>query len=263
MCFLSPDPILLTRSLTKELLTPFKDPEKEFRSSRKLFKTLSLDESRSPVSDIFFDLEENSEEEVAETMARTMEQYMSKTRADYGSRIARPKIIIYTKDQDSELVFKELVPPIIVCRFTFSEASWRRRGKIKLWDAIHCKKVRTTDGHTKFVGTLAWSSSMLYSGSHDTSILQRDPRAHKSFDSELNGPKSGRSKKWSQVRGGIPAIPDQTQFDALKIQWEMWTRTQILYNQLILRQKYHMRRAGGQNTEDLLHTLLRLKYDGG
>ncbi|GKG50570.1 hypothetical protein Tco_0521670, partial [Tanacetum coccineum] len=25
-------------------------------------------------------------------MAKTMEQYMSKTRADYGSRIARPKI---------------------------------------------------------------------------------------------------------------------------------------------------------------------------
>ncbi|GKD31867.1 hypothetical protein Tco_1242645 [Tanacetum coccineum] len=35
---------------------------------------------------------ENSEEEEAETMAETMEQYMSKTRADYGSGVARPKI---------------------------------------------------------------------------------------------------------------------------------------------------------------------------
>ncbi|GJX32197.1 reverse transcriptase domain-containing protein, partial [Tanacetum coccineum] len=35
---------------------------------------------------------ENSEEEVAETMAETMEQYMSKTRANYGSGIFRPKI---------------------------------------------------------------------------------------------------------------------------------------------------------------------------
>ncbi|GKD81519.1 hypothetical protein Tco_1348358, partial [Tanacetum coccineum] len=33
-----------------------------------------------------------SEEEVAETMAETMEQYMSKTRVDYGSRVAKPKI---------------------------------------------------------------------------------------------------------------------------------------------------------------------------
>ncbi|GKD39851.1 hypothetical protein Tco_1260058, partial [Tanacetum coccineum] len=58
----------------------------------KLFKTLSLDESRSPKYNIFSYLEENSEEEVTETMAKTMVQYMSKTRADYGSGIARPKI---------------------------------------------------------------------------------------------------------------------------------------------------------------------------
>ncbi|GKA42594.1 FIZZY-related 2-like protein [Tanacetum coccineum] len=139
------------------------------------------------------------------------------------------------------------------------------------------------DGHTKFVGTLAWSSSMIYLGSRDTSILQRDPRAHESFVSKLNGHKSGRSKKmvssqrfvWSKNTnelvtthgycpdGGIPAIPDQTRFEALKIQWEMWTRTRNLYNQLILRQKYHMRCACRQNTKDLLHTLLRLKDDGG
>ncbi|GJR09935.1 hypothetical protein Tco_0792587 [Tanacetum coccineum] len=82
----------MTRSLTKELFTPFKYRKREFRSSRKHFKTLSLDESRSPNFDLFSDQEEYSEEEVAETMAETMEQYMSKTRADYGSGVARPKI---------------------------------------------------------------------------------------------------------------------------------------------------------------------------
>ncbi|GJS64872.1 reverse transcriptase domain-containing protein, partial [Tanacetum coccineum] len=82
----------MTRSLTKELLTPFKEPEREFRSSMKLFKTLSLDESRSPEYNLFSDLEENFEKEAAETMAETMEQYMIKTRADYRSGIARPKI---------------------------------------------------------------------------------------------------------------------------------------------------------------------------
>ncbi|GJZ96379.1 hypothetical protein Tco_0668713 [Tanacetum coccineum] len=70
----------MTISLTKELFTPFKDPEREFRSSRKHFKTLSLEESRSPDFDLFSDQEEYSEEEVAETMAETMEQYMSKTK---------------------------------------------------------------------------------------------------------------------------------------------------------------------------------------
>ncbi|GJZ62412.1 hypothetical protein Tco_0618549 [Tanacetum coccineum] len=82
----------MTRSSTKELFMPFKDPEREFRSSRKLFKTLSLDESRSPEFNLFSDLEEYSKDEVAETMTEPMEQYMSKTRADYGSGIARPKI---------------------------------------------------------------------------------------------------------------------------------------------------------------------------
>ncbi|GJR22443.1 hypothetical protein Tco_0970970 [Tanacetum coccineum] len=40
---------------------------------------------------------EYSEEEEAEAMAETMEQYMSKTRTDYGSGVARPKI--KNKDQ--------------------------------------------------------------------------------------------------------------------------------------------------------------------
>nr|GEV57019.1 hypothetical protein [Tanacetum cinerariifolium] len=65
--------------------------------NRKHFKTLSLDESRSPDFDLLYNQEECLEEEVAETMAETIEQYMSKTQADYGSGIARPKI----KDKDS------------------------------------------------------------------------------------------------------------------------------------------------------------------
>ncbi|GJX96295.1 putative reverse transcriptase domain-containing protein [Tanacetum coccineum] len=59
---------------------------------RKLFKTLSLDESRLPEYNLFFDLEENSEEEFTEIMVETMDQYMSKTRANYGLGIAGPKI---------------------------------------------------------------------------------------------------------------------------------------------------------------------------
>ncbi|GJX39373.1 reverse transcriptase domain-containing protein [Tanacetum coccineum] len=81
----------MTRSSTNELFTPYKEPEREFRSSRRHFKTLSLGKLRSIDFNLLFD-QEYSEEEVAETMAETMEQYMSKTRADYGSGVARPKI---------------------------------------------------------------------------------------------------------------------------------------------------------------------------
>ncbi|GKE81045.1 zinc finger, CCHC-type containing protein, partial [Tanacetum coccineum] len=81
----------MTRSLTSELFIPYKEPEREFRSYRRHFKTLSLDELRSPDFNLFSD-QEYLEEEEAETMTETMEQYMSKTQADYGSGVARPKI---------------------------------------------------------------------------------------------------------------------------------------------------------------------------
>ncbi|GJW01760.1 reverse transcriptase domain-containing protein [Tanacetum coccineum] len=81
----------MTRSSTSEQFTPYKEPKREFRSSRRHFKTLSLDELRSPDFNLFSD-QEDSKEEVTETMAETMEQYMSKTRADHGSRVARTKI---------------------------------------------------------------------------------------------------------------------------------------------------------------------------
>ncbi|GJQ93018.1 hypothetical protein Tco_0004157 [Tanacetum coccineum] len=81
----------MTRSSTNELFTPYKEPEQEFRSSTRHFKSLSLDELRSPDFNLFSG-QEYSEEEEAEAMAETMEQYMSKTRTDYGSGVARPKI---------------------------------------------------------------------------------------------------------------------------------------------------------------------------
>ncbi|GJZ58510.1 hypothetical protein Tco_0614004 [Tanacetum coccineum] len=81
----------MTSSSTNKLYTPYKEPEQEFRSSRRHFKSLSLDELRSPDFNLFSD-QEYSEEEEAEAMAETMEQYLSKTRTDYGSGVARTKI---------------------------------------------------------------------------------------------------------------------------------------------------------------------------
>ncbi|GJR03275.1 putative reverse transcriptase domain-containing protein [Tanacetum coccineum] len=62
----------VTRSSTNEIFTPYKEPEREFRSSRRHFKTLSLDELRSPDFNLLSD-QEYSKEEEAEAMAKTME----------------------------------------------------------------------------------------------------------------------------------------------------------------------------------------------
>ncbi|GJS75434.1 hypothetical protein Tco_0725315 [Tanacetum coccineum] len=80
----------MTRSSTNELFTPYKEPEREFRSSRRHFKTICLDKLRLPDFNLLSDQEYSEEEE--EAMAETMEQYMSKTGTDYGSGVARPKI---------------------------------------------------------------------------------------------------------------------------------------------------------------------------
>nr|GEX90028.1 hypothetical protein [Tanacetum cinerariifolium] len=83
----------MTRSSTKELITPFENPKRVFRSKRRLFETPGLVESSSPELDLFSDIKEHSkEEETTKIMTETMEQYMSKTRGNYGSGVARPKI---------------------------------------------------------------------------------------------------------------------------------------------------------------------------
>ncbi|GJZ87962.1 reverse transcriptase domain-containing protein [Tanacetum coccineum] len=58
---------------------------------RRHFKSLSLDKLRSPDFNLF-SYQEYLEEEEAEAIAETMEQYISKTRTDYGLGVARPKI---------------------------------------------------------------------------------------------------------------------------------------------------------------------------
>ncbi|EPS70059.1 hypothetical protein M569_04702, partial [Genlisea aurea] len=71
-------------------------------------------------------------------------------------------------------------------------------GKLQLWDASHCKRIRSMEGHRLRVGALAWSSSVLSSGSRDKCILHRDIRAHDDYVSKLNGHKSEVcGLKWS------------------------------------------------------------------
>ncbi|XP_038876205.1 protein FIZZY-RELATED 2 [Benincasa hispida] len=71
-------------------------------------------------------------------------------------------------------------------------------GKVQIWDASRCKRVRTMEGHRLRVGALAWSSSLLSSGSRDKSILQRDIRAQDDFVTKLSGHKSEVcGLKWS------------------------------------------------------------------
>ncbi|GJW22145.1 hypothetical protein Tco_0032767 [Tanacetum coccineum] len=99
----------MTRNSTKELFTPLENPERVFHLKKRLFKTPGLVELSSPKFNLFSDIEERPEEEEAtEIMTETMEQYMSKTRRDYGSGVTRPKINIDTHFELKGQFLKEL-----------------------------------------------------------------------------------------------------------------------------------------------------------
>ncbi|WVZ55240.1 hypothetical protein U9M48_005926 [Paspalum notatum var. saurae] len=72
------------------------------------------------------------------------------------------------------------------------------QGTVQIWDATRCKRIRTMECHRLRVGALAWSSSLLSSGSRDKIILHHDIRAQEDYVSKLIGHKSEVcGLKWS------------------------------------------------------------------
>ncbi|GJZ52020.1 hypothetical protein Tco_0606535 [Tanacetum coccineum] len=150
----------MTMSSTNELYKPYKDPEREFRSSKKHFKSLSLDELRSPDFNLLFDKEYSEEEE--EAMAKTMEQYMSKTQTDYGSGELRENTFSGSDNEDANEHIEEVleivelfhVPNITVDQLmlrvfpislTGAASRWLRNeptSSIKTWEDLKTKMTK-------------------------------------------------------------------------------------------------------------------------
>jgi cell division cycle 20-like protein 1 (cofactor of APC complex) len=97
----------------------------------------------------------------------------------------------------------DLAPSDSVCSVAWTQrgtflAVGTNTGDVQIWDAHKCKLIRTMTGHRSRVGTLAWSSNMLSSGSRDRSIMQRDVRSPEQFTGKLLGHKSEVcGLKWS------------------------------------------------------------------
>nr|XP_014096792.2 cell division cycle protein 20 homolog [Bactrocera oleae] len=60
-------------------------------------------------------------------------------------------------------------------------------GVVELWDCTKIKRLRVMDGHSARVGTLAWNSYLVSSGSRDGSIIHHDVRAREHKVANLNG----------------------------------------------------------------------------
>nr|GEW78707.1 hypothetical protein [Tanacetum cinerariifolium] len=120
----------MTRSSNKKLVTPYEKPKRVLRSARKLFKTTSLNYLSLPEFDLFFDLEDQCEEEVVGAIWEpTMEEYMTKTRDDYRSGFARPKI-----DEKAHFELK-----VFSMSLTGAASRWIRNepaGLIDTWETL-------------------------------------------------------------------------------------------------------------------------------
>ncbi|KAJ5714873.1 uncharacterized protein N7483_012054 [Penicillium malachiteum] len=82
---------------------------------------------------------------------------------------------------------------------TVTSVSWIQRGThlaigtgkglVQIWDAEHCRRLRTMIGHTNRVGALAWNDHILTSGSRDRLIYHRDVRSPDQYLRRLSGHK--------------------------------------------------------------------------
>lgn len=61
---------------------------------------------------------------------------------------------------------------------------------LQIWDVTKLRCTRTMGGHRQRVGTQAWASATLASGSRDKSVLLRDVRVPAHYSGRLTGHKS-------------------------------------------------------------------------
>nr|GEW80288.1 hypothetical protein [Tanacetum cinerariifolium] len=114
---------------------------KKYLVLRSRRNTPSLVESNLPAFDQLSEIEEHiDEEEVTETMTETMEQYMSKTRGDYGSGVTRPSI-----SQDTHFELKgQFLKELYDNTFSGSEhedANEHIKKVLEIVDLFHIPKV--------------------------------------------------------------------------------------------------------------------------
>ena len=71
-------------------------------------------------------------------------------------------------------------------------------GLLQVWDTNKCKLVSQLAGHDGRIGSIAWNSKFLSTGSRDKSILHRDLRSKNNFEVKLTGHKQEVcGLKWS------------------------------------------------------------------
>nr|GEV93696.1 hypothetical protein [Tanacetum cinerariifolium] len=207
----------MTRSSTKELLTPFENPEQVLRSRKKLFDTPSLVESNSLEFDQLSEIEDHIEEEVTEIMTETMEHYMSKTRGEYGSSVTRPSINQDTRFELKGQFLKELRDNTF-CGLEHEDANEHIEQVLEIVDLFHIPKNQPLGSITTWEEP---DESLFRAWERFKELLMKCPQHYLTDTQELilfyKGSMFQLDKFWTQM---VP-IPSKTAADA-KIAIQKW-----------------------------------------
>ncbi|GKA04510.1 reverse transcriptase domain-containing protein [Tanacetum coccineum] len=196
------------------------------------FKTLSLDELKSPDFNLLSD-QEYSEEEEAEAMAETMEKYMSKTRTDYGSGVAMPKID--NKDQ-FELKWQFLKE---IREKTFSDHNWWEDLKTKFLNK-YCPPGRTAKKMEEINNFQQEPDETLYQAwERFKELLMKCPQHYLTEMQEVILFYNGLDVPTRQILDSRGVVPTKTAEDAKKAIQEMAEYSQ----------KWHNGTSRGRSTE--------------
>lgn len=79
-------------------------------------------------------------------------------------------------------------------------------GKIQIWDATTCKMTRELSGHDSRVGTLAWNTTLLASGSRDRNIMLQDIRIRNYCPSSSSSSSSSASSTGNTTNSSTMSI---------------------------------------------------------
>ncbi|GJR40246.1 hypothetical protein Tco_1215930 [Tanacetum coccineum] len=247
----------MTRSLTKELFTPFENLKREFHSSRKLSKTRSLDYLNSLEFNLISDLEDQFEEEETEAMAETMEEYMFKTRYDYGSEL-RDNTFIGSDHEDAnehiekvhEIVDLFHIPKLtqdqILLRafpmsLTGAASRWLRNkpfGSIKTWEDLktkflnkYCPPARTAKKMEEINNFQQAPDETLYQAwERFKELLMKCPQHYLTEMQEVIFFYNGLEVPTRQILDSKGAIPIKTVTDAKVVIKEMAEYSQKWHN---------------------------------
>ncbi|GJU36403.1 retrovirus-related pol polyprotein from transposon TNT 1-94 [Tanacetum coccineum] len=221
----------MTRSSTNELFTPYKEPERKFRSFRRHFKSLSLDELRYPDFNLFSDQEyseEQEEEAMAELQKNTFNGSDNKDANEHIEKVLKIVDLFHVPNITEDQLMLRVFP----ISLTGAASRWLRNeptGSIKTWEDLktkflnkYCPPGRTAKKMEEINNFQQEPDETLYQAwERFKELLMKCPQHYLTEMQEVILFYNGLDVPTRQILDSRGAIPTKTAADAKKAIQEM------------------------------------------